>query len=415
MLKPDILVALLVGCVMNSYAQNSPQAFSFPPEWQSQESVWLGWAIDPGIRQVQLQMAKALAPHVSLTILSRSDSLQAAAMQQLNMAGIDTTKVRTYRHYIPNIFIRDAGPRFLKKDNGQLAIMDFAWNNYGYPKGFEIFQYSDRRGEIDNVIAGQMGLEVISSNLVAEGGAIDMSNSMLICFKETALQRNPGRKLEEVEKEYLRMYGKQKMIWLDRMPYMDKVVVGPKTGNYFGYGANGHMDEFARFVNDSTIVIAQIDPLEKDKDPVSQVDYDILKENLLILKKATDIKGRPFKIVILPVPAYSLYVEKETVNERTRKGDGKLLFRNIKDGEDIFWLPAVSYLNFFISNGVVLVPAYWHEGLPVSEKAKDEKVRATLRQLFPGRSIIPIDPMGLNRNGGGMHCATQPQPVPATH
>jgi agmatine deiminase len=415
-MKNNFLIGFFVFCSVNASSQNKSQDFGFPPEWQYQQSVWLGWSTDSSIQQVQLQMSKALCPHVTLTILSRSDSVQKIALLQLNAAGIDTTKVRKHIHYIPNVFIRDAGPRFLKNENGQLAVLDFAWNNYGYPKEFKVYQYSDKRGEIDNAIAKEMRLKIISSKMVAEGGAIDMSNTMLMCFKETALQRNPGKSLEEIEKEYLRMYGKQKMIWLNRMPYMDKIFLGAKAGNYFGYGANGHVDEFAKFVNDSTIVIATIDSLEKDNDPVSKLDYDILKENLSILNKATDINGKLFKVILLPVPNYSLYAEKQTIDEALRNdGDGKILFQNFKDGEYIFWLPAVSYLNFFISNGVVLVPSYWQEGLPLSEKTKDEKVRAIIQQLFADRDVIQINPMGLNRNGGGMHCATQQQPAVNKH
>ena len=138
---------------------------------------------------------------------------------------------------------------------------------------------------------------------------------MLICFKETALQRNPGRTLEEIEKEYLRVYGKKKMIWLNKMPLMDKVLEGAKAGNYFGYGANGHTDEFVRFANDSTILIGLIDAKDKNDDPVSNIDFDILHDNLEILE-----------------------------------------------------------------------------------------------QLFPGRTIVQINPLFLNKNGGGMHCASQQQP-----
>lgn len=416
-MKNNLLIVLFVFCAANASSQKKSQEFGFPPQWNYQESVWLGWSTDSSIQRVQLQMSKALSPHVSLTILSRSDSVQKVALQQLNAAGIDTAKVRKHIHYIPNVFIRDAGPRFLKNENGELAILDFAWSNYGYPAEFKVYQFSDKRGEVDNAIAKQMSLKVISSKMIAEGGAFDMSNTMLMCFKETALQRNPGKSLEEIEKEYLRMYGKQKMIWLNRMPYMDKVILGAKAGNYFGGGgANGHVDEFARFVNDSTIVIAQIDSLEKDNDPVSKLDYDILNENISILNNTTTMQGRPFRVILLPVPNYSLYAEKQTIDEALRnEGDGKYLFKDFKNGESIFWLTAVSYLNFLISNGVVLVPSYWQEGLPLSEKVKDEKVRAIIQQLFADRHVIQINPMGLNRNGGGMHCASQQQPAVKKH
>jgi agmatine deiminase len=86
-------------------------------------------------------------------------------------------------------------------------------------------------------------------------------------------------------------------------------------------------------------------------------------------------------------------------------------YRGLKIGDPINWVPAVSYVNFVISNGVVLAPAYWHEGIPQSEKAKDERERATLQQLFPSREIVQLNPMAFNWSGGGMHCSTQQQPA----
>ncbi|HEV7331020.1 MAG TPA: agmatine deiminase family protein [Flavisolibacter sp.] len=385
--------------------------FYYPAQWERQESVWLGWSLDTSIQQVHLQMAKALAPHVGLTILSRSDSLQKVAMHQLQQAGIDTQKVKSYVHYIPNVFIRDAGPRFVRNGNGELAVADFGWNNYGYPAEFEVFQFSDKRGEIDNALAKQMRLKLVSTPMVAEGGGIDASTTMLLSFRETALQRNPGKTLQEIEKEYLRLYGKQKMLWLDRMPVMDKVVAGAKAGNYYNYGANGHIDEFVRFANDSTIVVSMIDSSEKDLDPVSAVDYVIMQENMAILRAARDVHGRPFHIVVLPTPAYSLYTDKEILTEASLNNQtGKAMFKGKKAGDEIRWLSNVGYANFFITNGMVLLASYWQEGLPEGEKRKDEKAREILQSLFPDRKVVQINPMALNRNGGGMNCATQQQP-----
>ena len=196
----------LILCFSGCQTQQDTTKFYFPAEWEEQESVWLGWSVDSNIQKVHLDMAKALSPHVTLTILSRSDSVQQVALKQLAQTGIDTSIVKRYIHYIPNVFIRDAGPRFLKNKKGQLAIADFGWNNYGYPKDFEIYQFSDKRGEIDNSLAVQMNQRTVTSSLVAEGGGIDVSTSMLMCFKETALQRNPDKSLEQIEKEYLRMY-----------------------------------------------------------------------------------------------------------------------------------------------------------------------------------------------------------------
>lgn len=46
------------------------------------------------------------------------------------------------------------------------------------------------------------------------------------------------------------------------------------------------------------------------------------------------------------------------------------------------------YLNFFISNKIVLVAKYRQEGFHAVEQLKDEKVKAVLHQLFPCRTIV---------------------------
>jgi agmatine deiminase len=408
-------ISIIYGCSItqhtSTFSVDKKTNFYFPPQWEEQESVWLGWSLSPSIQELHLQMIKAFDGNVGITILARSDSLLKSAFKQIQSAGIDTTKIEGFVHFIPNLFIRDAGPRFLINEQGQLAIADFAWNNYGYPKEFQVYQYSDRRGEIDNDLAKQMNLPVISTSVVGEGGGFDMSSDVLMSFKETALQRNPGRTIEDIEKEYLRVYGKKKMIWLNRMPAMDKVVAGPKAGNYFGYGANGHVDEFARFVNDSTILIALIDPAEKDLDPVSRADFEIMNENFEILKNATDAHGKSFSVIPIPTPAYKYFSEEIILTDSLiNTGNGKVMYQNNKAGDTIYVMSSVSYANFFITNGVVLSAKYWREGLPEFEKLKDEKVKNILQSAFPGRKIVQLDPLALNRNGGGMHCATQQQP-----
>lgn len=44
-----------------------------------------------------------------------------------------------------------------------------------------------------------------------------------------------------------------------------------------------------------------------------------------------------------------------------------------------------------VTNGLVLVPAYWREGLTEREREKDEFVRQTLQRLFPERRVVQIN------------------------
>jgi agmatine deiminase len=385
---------------------------SFPPEWAPHEAVWMGWSGDTTHHAIQVQMIRAMVPHVAIRLMVTSDSVRTHAAGALRAAGVDPNRVVYVQHEIPNFWTRDPGPLFLS-DGQQLTVARFAWDDYGYPK--ELRTYDPRllrRGELGRDLAERLGLPSVSTQLVAEGGGLEVSSDVILSYRQTAIQRNPGVPMEEIEREYLRVYGKEKVVWLSRSPLADRVFSGPKLANYFGMGANGHIDEYARFVNDSTIVVAQIDSADAAADPLSAVDREILLENLAELRAARNVDGRPFHIVTLPSPGLHHHMWTGPLAEWMKARDRlDAWFREFRVGDEIHWVPGVSYLNFFITNGVVLVSAYWREGLPEREREKDEEVRATLQRLFPDREIVQIDPLAVNFSGGGMHCITQQQPA----
>jgi len=89
--------------------------------------------------------------------------------------------------------------------------------------------------------------------------------------------------------------------------------------------------------------------------------------------------------------------------------------RPVKDGDPIQQIIASSYLNFLVTNGCVLVAAYYKEGMPESTKQKDSEAANILRKVFPGRDIIQIYEIdNVNSGGGGIHCITQQEPVRLT-
>ncbi len=387
-----IVLSLLVlsgtACAQRAHKDTSAAArFTFPPEWASHDAVWLGWSYDSAHHTLQVEIARALAPTVPVRILVTSDSAREEAKAALAAAGVPSNRVVFFSHPVSNTWIRDAGPRFLS-DGRNLAVADFAWNWYGYPE--EMSRQWPTRTPIDNDLARELGLPVVSSAIVAEGGALDVSTSVILTYRQTALQRNPGMPLEEIEAEYLRVYGKERVLWLSRSPLGDLVTDRPKIENYVGWGANGHIDEYVRFVSDST---------------------NILAENLAELRRAVNVDGRPFRIVPLPVPARRYYLRTRAVTADDKASElGRVVLREFAVGDEVHFVPALSYLNFVISNGVVLVPAYWQHGLPEREREKDEEARATLQRLFPGRRVVQIHPLAINWDGGGMHCITQQQP-----
>jgi len=64
-------------------------------------------------------------------------------------------------------------------------------------------------------------------------------------------------------------------------------------------------------------------------------------------------------------------------------------------------LPA-SYANFYIANGVVLVPVYRHPN--------DKRAIQILQAHFPDRRVIGIDSTELIWGLGSFHCITQQEP-----
>jgi len=136
-----------------------------------------------------------------------------------------------------------------------------------------------------------------------------------------------------------------------------------------GDDTDGHVDDLARFVDARTVVTAvEVDPAD--------FNYAPLQDNLERLGKMTDQDGKPLRIIPLPMP-------------RPLWHEGQRL-------------PA-SYANFYIGNGVVLMPAY--------DSERDEIARGILQDLFPTRRVVPIESTDLAWGLGACHCVTQQWPA----
>jgi agmatine deiminase len=63
----------------------------------------------------------------------------------------------------------------------------------------------------------------------------------------------------------------------------------------------------------------------------------------------------------------------------------------------------LTYANFYVVNGAVVVPVYG--------KAEDARALEILRPLFPNREVVPVPSNALITGGGSFHCVTQQQPA----
>jgi agmatine deiminase len=111
-----------------------------------------------------------------------------------------------------------------------------------------------------------------------------------------------------------------------------------------------------------------------ESDP-NDANYEPLRENIRRLRAATDQDGTELAIVELPMPRPIIFKKRR--------------------------LPA-SYANFYVSNGLVLVPVF--------NDPNDRIALDALADVFPDREVVGIYCGDLIWGFGAIHCMTQQQP-----
>jgi agmatine deiminase len=344
-----------------------------PAEWEPHESTWLAWPHFCGdwpgkfepIPWVYAEIIRHLARHEHVDLIVNDRESERRARKVLHRTNAPLRNVRFHRWPTDRVWTRDSGCTFAISQGGaqstkaRLSAVKWRFNAWA--------KYSNwkRDERIGNNMAQAAGAEEIfahhrDNRVVLEGGSIDVNGQGVLLTTEECLlspvqERNPGFKREDYEAVFAQYLGIKKVIWLG------SGVVGDDT--------HGHVDDITRFVAPDTIV-TMVEPDEKDP------NHQPLSENLRRLKSATDARGRSFRVVELPMP-------------------GPVVFEGRR-------LPA-SYGNFYIANGLVLVPVF--------NDPNDRIALNTLAGWFPDREVIGIYSGDLIWGFGAMHCMTQQQPV----
>lgn len=366
-----------------------------------------------------------------MKIAASSDSLLQVAKSILSKNGIDTVKIKFYKLDGDRYWIRDHGAAFLVNEKGELGVADFEWNGYGFPGWLKmkydgnadsVSKYLKIRstkmkltGAVDSLMAIQEKAKIMKVKVKHEGGAIEVNGKgTLILCEATVFQRNPELSRDDIEKEFKRGLGVTKIIWMKRGLADDPNSFFRRIAdNYIGGGTGGHTDEFVRFANSTTVMLAWVSEEEKDLNPINKMNYERMKENFEILSQSKDQDGNPLNIIKVPLP--DLIVKKvivrkfpdtESPNTFDVRPTAFIASEAPKLGDTLLRVPAASYMNYLITNGVVLLPSYVEMG---SSREKEEKVRAIFHEQFPDRELKFMN-VAINWHGGGIHCSTQQQP-----
>ncbi|MEM6801691.1 MAG: agmatine deiminase family protein [Bacteroidota bacterium] len=406
----------------------SHQGPYMPAEYEKHDAIWLGWQEFPPYRQPYLDIAQALVDKIPLKMIANDEASLLNLKSALEERNIDTKNIKFFIMEDNRLWMRDHGATYLLNESGEKMVLDFDWSAYGYYDFQLIRNKGDKKlaqtetdkelakktGMIDRWMAEKENIPIIEAGVVMEGGSIEVNGkgTLILCEKVT-FQRNPGKSKAELEAAFRKALGLSHIIWLPEGLADDPHFFSQIHGDFYGYGTGGHTDEFIRFVDDHTVFLAWVGEEDKDENPINQINYERMSKNLEILQHSTDQDGNPLEIIKVPIPDL-MYQEVEVVEKL--EGDYDLNVpedwigyseKELKIGDKLKRVPASSYLNYLVTNGLVLLPTY--ESEPTSIE-KEERVKKQFQKAFPDRDLIFIDAMKLNYFGGGIHCITQQEP-----
>ena len=408
--------------------------FRCPGEFEIQSDVFVEWIpySEPisGFNAYKslVSIVKELTNEVNVHIncCPSVEGLYQECVNELKNGGVDVDKIHfTFFDADPDAFyFRDNGPNILTDDEGNTRAINTNWSFYGFYDPNDKLSLMSRLTGVHSAVCLNV-TDIVDTDVVAEGGNRESNGQgVLMIVEQTEVElRNPTKSRDEIEKEYKRIFGAEKFIWIPRpMADDDDITIGPIDFKEDGtpvFGASGamHTDEMARFIDESTILLAEVTDEEANSNMVSKENKKRLDDAYEAISKATDINGNPFKIVRIPAAAHYEFVVSpgdemfegycEAVGDKFQ--DGTPLYKD----RDLHLYAATSYCNFLICNGVVLGQRYWQEGLDEKIKEKDLAAQKILQECFPDRKVVMIDSLALNLCGGGVHCWTRNAYVPS--
>ncbi len=270
-------------------------------------------------------------------VLGGPDSSYESAVRQVG----SVPNVEVHPILTNDVWIRDYGPTFVTNEEGSklgAVLWKFnAWGNKYHPHDDDAAASS----RITDLLKATNDIgEVFCSDLVAEGGGLETDGEGTLLATSSSIKtysRNPNWNDAQIESELKRLLGIDQLLWID-------------GGELAGDDTDSHIDQLVRFIRPGVVASAVSYSLDDSNAPKLAKQFEVLKNCI-------DARGRRFEIVPLVTPP-PRYIHGKRVPE--------------------------SYCNFYIANGIVIVPTFGY-------RETDDAAVAKLGELFPHHDIIPID------------------------
>ncbi len=334
-----------------------PNGYYVPAEEVPHERTFMQW---PNSRKVYrdpvfMRMTQQVIADIANTIVEfepvvmLADKADHARIRKLISSAVELWDIPT-----EDLWCRDAGPLFAVHPSKGLAISNLNFNGWGKK------QVHRRDGKIAAHVAERLGVPIFDSGLHGEAGGVEQDGHGTLIAHESSWvidNRNPISKAD-IEARLLAAYGADKMVWA-------KGVKGQDITDY-------HIDSLARFTGHGQVLIQ----LHDDPDP-SDPWADAAFETHDVLASATGSDGRALKLSVIPEPT------------KTR----------VKSLDFV-----AAYANYYVCNGGVISAQF-------GDSETDTIAKKALEDAYPNREIIALNVDALGELGGGIHCATQQQPI----
>lgn len=343
----------------------SPRALGYAPvgEWEQNAaciSAWPAHAYAWGelLREAQgefTEFCRALSSdpeNEPLELLVEGAASEAEARAALaEHAG----RVRYRRMSYGDVWLRDTTPIFVRGPQG-LGCVYFRNNGWGgkyvYPGDAELAER----------LAAELALPAFAFADVLEGGAVELDGEGTCLTTESCLlhpnrcvgSQRPDR--GRLERALSDAFAVDKVLWLEH--------------GLAGDHTDGHIDNLARFIAPGVVMHMRPAPGDPNRDTLTDIERK--------LAAMTDARGRKLTLVGVPSPGAVLDVAGEPI--------------------------AASYMNFYLANRCVIVPAFGTVADEIAAKAIDA--------AFPGRRVELCNARAILEGGGGtFHCMTRQRPL----
>ena len=365
--------------------KSSPKAdgFFMPGEFEPHRGTIMIWPERPGSWPYEAKAARIAFEEIIKTIAESEEVFVAAGERSYDSAVkalSDIDNVHVFRAETDDAWARDVAPTFVRNDNtGEVRAINWSFNAWGGEYN-GLYASWEKDDAFASCFAEKEGYSIYNAApFVLEGGSIHSDGEGTVLVTSECLLspgRNPLLNKEEIENRLKEYLGAEKVIWLPNGIYNDET--------------DGHVDNICAFIRPGEVVLAWTDD---ENDP----QYALSKEDLDVLEAETDAKGRKIKVHKLPIPEKHVYIKEEDLRGYE--------FEEGEDEREVGERLAASYVNFYFSNGVVILPAFGGDNTE-----SDDAAAKIMSKLCPGRKVVQIPARDILLGGGNIHCITQQIP-----